>query len=156
MLERHSYVNKKSISARPFAGHAGRNPAQPAALPMPPERRGKPKKFSKRNFETGTEGRDCGWGSMETKTFVLINSRFEAMNFNDRIVVFDLDKKNPAETTIDGVGVNIVLLDSPKPDLEAGLLALAWLRDHQRISPGEYLHYADTFLASHPVQVRPS
>ena len=91
---------------------------------------------------------------METKPYVLINSRFEAMNLADRIIVFDLDNQNHGETAVDGVDVSVVPLDSPKPDLEAGLLALACLRDHRRITPGEYLHYADVFLASHPVQAR--
>ena len=92
---------------------------------------------------------------METKSYVLINSRFEAINLPDRLVLFDLKNAKGGER-VDGVDVDILPLDSPKADLDAGLLALAWLRDHQRISPGEYLHYADVFLASHPVQARTS
>ena len=48
----------------------------------------------------------------------------------------------------------VIPLEAPKTDRDAGKLALEWLRRAEYLTLSEHLHYADIFLAQHPVLAR--
>lgn len=80
---------------------------------------------------------------------VLIDGRFEVLNRPDRIDIYDITNLQKGE---DGRvrPVGVVPLAQPRTHLEAGRIALYWLRDTKYLENYECLRYLEIFLANQP------
>lgn len=86
-------------------------------------------------------------GSYSMQKIVLINGRFELLNSEDKVEVYDirnLKKNNEGKV----MPVEVVPVGSPLTDKDAGKLALTKLHEKNYISLSEYLTFLDIFLAS--------
>lgn len=79
------------------------------------------------------------------KRCVLIDKRFEVINYPDGIEVFDLRHPCKDENGQD-VPVKVIPSDAPKINRVAVTTALAAMRDDGSITASEYYIYAEAFL----------
>ena len=80
---------------------------------------------------------------------VLIDGRFELLNRPERLDVFDI--RNLQRDSNGCVNPIVTIpLNNPITDLEAGKLALAWLRESKYLEQSEYFQFLEIFLASQP------
>ena len=86
---------------------------------------------------------------MENERIVLINSRFELLNRPDRVDIYDIKNlKKDQSGRVNPVG--FITLEVLATDLEAGRLALEWLRNSKYINQTEFFQFRDIFLAGQP------
>jgi hypothetical protein len=86
---------------------------------------------------------------MEKERIVLIDGRFELLNGRGRIDIFDIQNlRRDKNGNVNPVA--FIALDMVVTDLEAGRLALEWLRDSKYLDQSEFFHFLDIFLAGQP------
>lgn len=86
-------------------------------------------------------------GSYSMQKIVLINGRFELLNSDDKVEVYDVRNINKNDEG-KAIPVEVVQVGSPLTDKNAGKLALTKLLEKNYISLSEYLTFLDIFLAS--------
>ncbi|HTK84007.1 MAG TPA: hypothetical protein VL625_02880 [Patescibacteria group bacterium] len=80
---------------------------------------------------------------------VLINGRFELLNGSVQIEIFDIKNlKRDDDGRVNSVAS--IKLAEAVSDLDAGRLALFFLRDSKYIDQTEYFYFLETFLANQP------